>query len=488
MPLQIALSLFLLLPMASGPRTVSPPNIVLILADDLGYGEIGAFGQQRIRTPNLDRLACQGARLTNHYSGSAVCAPARCTLMLGKHTGHATVRNNKEVGGWGPDEPEGQHPIPDEDRTIAEVLKERGYATAAIGKWGLGGPGSSGQPNRQGFDLFFGYLCQRVAHNYYPTHLWRNDQRQDLRGNEWFSAHQRFPEDDVPRDEAAYKRYSTSVYAPDPMIEAAEGFIDAHAHEPFFLYYPSLIPHLALQVPETYVDAYPRSWDEAAYLGDHGYLPHPRPRAAYAAMITRLDEEVGRLLARLDAHGIADNTIVIFTSDNGPSWVGGVDRDFFASSGPLRGRKAQLYEGGIRVPTIVRWPHHVVPGSTCEAISALWDWYPTLAAIAGADEVGCDGIDLGPALRGGELAVNRGLYWEFGQWQALRRGPWKLLRRKDRNGAQAMLFNLEEDPGEARDLAAVLPELVDQMIHDAAAHRVPSPVFASFLDAMEEMP
>ncbi len=469
------------------PETVEsqPPNIVFILADDLGYGEIGAYGQQKIRTPNLDRLAAQGVVLTNHYTGSPVCAPARCTLLTGRHTGHAVVRNNWENGGWGPDEPEGQFPLPDAERTIAEILKERGYATAAIGKWGLGGPGTTGHPNRQGFDHFYGYLCQRKAHNYYPMHLWRNEQKEVLPGNEWFSAHQRFPEEGDPIDDNSYASYAGAIYSPDRMIAEAELFIDEHAKGTFFLYYATPIPHLAMQVPDSYVDEYPEDMDVAPYLGERGYLPHPRPRAAYAAMITRMDEEVGRLLARLDAHGIAGNTIVVFTSDNGPSWVGGVDREFFESSGGFRGRKAQIFEGGIRVPTIVRWPGQVEPGGTCGEVSAFWDWLPTLTAIAGGESVPTDGVDLSEALRGAKLETDRGLYWEFGPWQAYRRGPWKLVRRRKGDAVEVMLFNLDEDPSESRNLASELSVLADQLIAEATAQHMPSPDFPSFVDQKE---
>jgi arylsulfatase len=463
----------------------APPNIVLILADDLGYGEIGAFGQDRIATPHLDRLAGEGAMLTQHYSGSPVCAPARCTLLTGLHTGHAAVRDNWENGGWGVGEPEGQFPLPDAEQTLAEILKERGYVTAAIGKWGLGGPGTSGQPNAQGFDHFYGYLCQRKAHNYYPTHLWRNTDRDLLPGNEWFSAHQHLPEDAEVSDADAYREYAGETYAPDLMITEAEAFIEKNADDPFFLYFATPIPHLALQIPDAEVSAYPESWDKAAYPGNRGYLPHPRPRAAYAAMISRFDRDVGRILRQLEVMDVADNTIVIVTSDNGPSWVGGVDRAFFESSGGLRGRKAEIFEGGIRVPTIVRWPGEIEPGSVCDEPSAFWDWLPTLTAIAGGEPVQTDGIDLTDALRGTKFEADRGLYWEFGPWQAYRRGPWKLVRRRKGDTVEVMLFNLVEDPSEFRNLASELSVLADQLIAEATAQRMPSPDFPSFVDQKE---
>ena len=271
-------------------QTTPPPNIVFILADDLGYGEVGCFGQEKIKTPHIDSLAKEGVRLTEHYSGSPVCASSRCVLLTGLHTGHAEIRNNREVGGWGQDEPEGQLPLSAGTNTISSSLQKNGYVTGAFGKWGLGGPESDGHPNKQGFDTFYGYLCQRVAHNYYPTHLWNNQTKEMLEGNGvWFAAHEKL---DAPPE--TYERFAAGTYAPDRILEEAVDFIDAHAKEPFFLYFASTIPHLALQIPDEELGAYPKSWDTEPYLGDKGYLPHPRPRAAYAAMITRFDAEVGR--------------------------------------------------------------------------------------------------------------------------------------------------------------------------------------------------
>src|SRR5688572_2687041 len=353
------------------------PNVVFILADDLGYGDIGPFGQRKIRTPNLDRLAAGGMRFTQHYSGNAVCAPSRCVLMTGKHPGHAWIRNNREV------QPEGQPPLRASEVTIAEALKQAGYACAAIGKWGLGFPGSEGEPLKQGFDRFYGYNCQRHAHNHYPTYLWDNDRRVSLNNPE-FLAHQPLPPGSDPKDPASYDRYVGKDYAPDLMMEQALRFVDANKSKPFFLYFASTIPHLALQAPADALKAYAGQWPDAPYAGTNKYLPHFTPRAAYAAMISRLDEHVGKLMARVDQLGLATNTIFIFTSDNGPLYnqLGGTDCEFFQSARDLRGRKGSLYEGGIRVPLIVSWQGRIKAGTVSDRVTGFEDWLPTLLQLA----------------------------------------------------------------------------------------------------------
>lgn len=460
-------------------KKTSHTNIVFILADDLGYGEVGCFGQEKIRTPNIDALAKEGVRLTNHYAGSPVCAPSRCTLLTGLHTGHAIVRNNREVGGWGPDEPEGQLPLPNGTQTLSASLQQHGYATGVFGKWGLGGPETEGHPNEHGFDTFYGYLCQRVAHNYYPTHLWKNKEKYFLEGNEpWFSAHQKV---DVPPE--SYEAYAATTYAPDLILEEAVDFIDAHANEPFFLYFASTIPHLALQIPEVELNAYPSSWDTEPYLGGNGYLPHARPRAAYAAMISRFDAEVGAIVKALKANNIAGNTLIVVTSDNGPSWVGGVDIDFFGSQGGLRGRKAQLWEGGIRVPTVVWCPSHIEASTVDDTPSAFWDWYPTLLAVAGFEMENSDGLNILPVLTGDSEIANRGLYWEFGKSQAYRLGDWKLLQFKTKDGIDTHLYNLADDQSESKNLALQFPQQVEFMKQHAMSSRTKSSDFKSFLDA-----
>ena len=452
---------------ANSPRK---PNIIFILTDDLGYAELGCYGQQKIRTPNLDRLAAQGVRFTQFYSGSTVCAPSRCCLLTGKHTGHAYIRDNGELP------TEGQRPIPADTETLGRLLQQAGYRTAAIGKWGLGGPDSTGVPNRQGFDRWFGYLCQRHAHNHYPTYLWRNGEKVPLPDNPEFSAHQRLHQE--PENREAYDQYTGRQYAPDLMCEEALQFIRANREQSFFLYYATTIPHLALQVPEDSLREYQDQWPETPYLGQRGYLPHPTPRAAYAAMITRMDHDMGRLFALLDELGIAENTLVMFSSDNGATFdVGGYDPAFFQDTGVLHGHKTNLYEGGIRVPLIARWPGHIAPGTTSDHVCASWDILPTLTAIASADTPrDIDGISLLPTLEGkaGQQEHDY-LYWEFssgGGSQAVRMDQWKGIRRnlKKNRDPRIELYNLSADPSESKDVAADHPDIVKQIakiMHEA---------------------
>ncbi len=442
------------------------PNIIYMLADDLGYGELGAYGQTKIRTPNLDALATQGIRLTQHYSGSPVCAPSRAALMTGLHTGHGKIRDNFEVGGYPDPEELGQMPLDSGTFTIGTLLREAGYATGAIGKWGLGGRGSLGQPRYQGFDYFFGYLDQQLAHNFYPTHLWRDGERVEL-ANDYFSPHQRFDGDD-PADPAQYRQYQGGEYSLDVMADDALRFLEVHRDEPFFLYLPFTIPHLALQVPDSSLAEYEGRFDEEPYLGDRSYLPHYRPLSAYAAMITRMDAHIGRILDKLDELGLADNTLVIFTSDNGTTYTGGVDAAFFESTGGLRGLKGSVYEGGIRVPFIARWPGRIEPGSVSHHVSAFWDMMPTFAELVGVPAPeGIDGISLLPALVGDRAQPEHDhLYWEYhGLWngaQAVRTGRWKGVRLggHDDPDAAIELYDLESDAGEERDLAAQNPDVV----------------------------
>lgn len=441
------------------------PNIVFLLADDLGYGELGCYGQQKIRTPNLDRMAAEGIRFTQFYSGAPVCAPSRCVLMTGKHLGHAYIRDNRQAG------PEGQEPIPDETVTLAETLKAAGYTTGAMGKWGLGPPGSSGDPNKQGFDLFFGYNCQGHAHNFYPTYLWRNDQHVTL-NNPAFRAHQKLPPDADPNDPASYKQYIGSDYAPDRMIDEALGFIRRNEERPFFLYYPITVPHLAIQVPEDSLAEYRGKWPDPPYPGGKGYLPHPSPRAGYAAMVTRLDREIGRMLALLKELGLDGNTLVMFSSDNGPTYdrLGGTDSEFFESNGPLNGLKGSVYEGGMRVPLIARWPGKIAGGRVSDHPAASYDVLPTLAEVAGASPpTDVDGISFLATLTDrGEQEQHEFLLWEFhgyGGQQAVRMGRWKGIRLncyKDPNGP-ILLYDLENDLAEERDVAEQHPQVVLKM-------------------------
>jgi arylsulfatase A-like enzyme len=468
---------------ATGHSAGAQPNVILILADDLGWGELGSYGQTRILTPVLDRLAEEGVRFTQHYAGSPVCAPSRDVLLTGLHSGHAYIRDNDELSErgdvWGDTTIEGQRPILPDTYTLGRLFQDAGYATGAIGKWGLGGPGSSGEPNRQGFDHWYGYLCQREAHNYYPTHLWRNGEKAPLKGNSYFKAHQRLPESADPGDPMEYADFSGQTYAMDAMADEALRFIRDHRAEPFFLYLPFPVPHLALQVPDSSVAEYRGTFPETPYVGDRGYLPHPEPRAAYAAMITRMDSEIGRILDLLSELGLDEQTLVLFTSDNGPSWVGGVDREFFGSTGGLRGRKAQLREGGIRVPLIAWWPGRAPAGETSDHISGFADYMATFSELLGVQQESgeTDGVSFFPTIsgRGTEQARAPWLYWEFHGAQAVRFGDWKAFR--ERADSPLELYDLASDPEETTDLGSVHPDLVTEAEAILADARTESVLF-----------
>jgi arylsulfatase len=459
-----------------------PPNIVFIMADDLGYAELGSYGQKKIRTPNIDRLAAEGMRFTQHYAGSPVCAPSRCVLLTGKHSGHAYIRDNDELSErgdvWNDPALEGQRPLLAGTRTIGTMLQEAGYRTGAIGKWGLGGPASSGEPNRQGFDHWYGYLCQRVAHNYYPTHLWRNTAKDILEGNEYLRASKRLPEGMDPDEPASYEPYAGEQYSMDLMAGEALQFIRDNRDGPFFLYLPFPVPHAAIQVPEDSLEEYVGQFDDTPYLGQRGYLPHPAPRAGYAAMITRMDREIGRIMDLLVELGLDRDTLVIFTSDNGPTFNGGTDSEFFESAGPLRGLKQSLYDGGIRVPMIARWPGTIPAGVTSEQPSAFWDFLPTFAALAGTEAHGdTDGISLAPTLFGREQEQEQHeyLYWEFQGKQAVRLGDWKAHRRSVNHEIE--LYDLANDIGEQHDVAEEHPDLVARIAEIMQTARIESDLF-----------
>ncbi len=435
------------------------PNIVLVFADDLGYGELGCYGQSKIDTPQIDRLAREGARFTQFYSAAPVCAPSRAALMTGLHLGHCAIRDNSEV------QPEGQGPLPADATTLADDLKRAGYTTACIGKWGLGFVGSTGDPNANGFDLFFGFNCQRQAHNYYPTHLWRNDQKVTLDGNN-------------PATRAE------KIFAPDLMLKEAERFIARSKDRPFFLAYTSTMPHMAMQPTAADVSRYQGRFDEQPYVGGKGYLPHPTPRAGYAAMITRLDAEVGALREALEQHGLAQNTLIIITSDNGPTHdVGGVDTVFFDSTGGLRGRKGSVWEGGLRVPCIAWWPGHVSASRTVTAPAWTVDLRATFASIAGVTATDTDGRDLTPLLLLDEAPSSRVLYWPFpgyGGQEALRDGDWKVVRQQLDAAAKKgvadppwQLFDLAHDSNEQSDVASKHTALVAQLAARAKQEAAP---------------
>lgn len=428
-------------------KTAQKPNIIYFIADDLGKYELGCYGQEKIKTPNIDSLAADGILFTQHYSGSPVCAPSRCVLMTGKHSGHAVIRDNHEI------QPEGQRPIPEDSITLAKILKAQGYATGAFGKWGLGFVGSSGDPNKQGFDVFYGYNCQRVAHNYFPKYLWKNDQKVPLEGND--------------------AKLTGKQYSHDIIMEEAKNFIRENKNQPFFLYVPFTIPHVALQTPENdplLKEYQSQGWNDPPYTGGKGYLPHPTPRAAYAAMVTRMDRSVGEVLALLEELGLSENTLVIFTSDNGPTFNGGSDSTFFCSAKNLRGLKGDVFEGGISVPLVMKWKGKIAPGRTSNTLSAFYDMMPTFAEMTGAElpPGTTDGISLLPTiLDSGSQQKHEFLIWDFpgfGGQQAVRFGDWKAVRRGLNHNPHApiQLFNLKEDPSEKKNVAAEHPEIVKE--------------------------
>ena len=455
----------------------SPPNIVFILADDLGWGELGCYGQEKLQTPNLDRLAAEGMRFTEHYSGAPVCAPSRCVLMTGKHLGHAEIRGNKQAKLSFPEFTEGQHPLSERAITLAQTLRNAGYATGAFGKWGLGPVGSTGDPNRKGFDRFFGYNCQAIAHSYYPEFLWDNSQPVRI-NNKPTSGHRK--PNDGPIDASDWVG---QTYAPYRMIEQAEAFIETNAKRPFFLYLPCIEPHVAMHPPVDTLDRFPKEWDAQEYRGGNGYLPHPRPRAAYAAMIYDLDRHVGRILDALDKHGLTNQTLVVFSSDNGtthggnnePSFhVGGADPKFFSSTAGLRGYKGSVYEGGIRVPMIARYPGLIPAGKVNATPCYFADWFPTLCDVAKISKNDSpnlpdfDGVSLWRVLCGtGNLESRPPMVWVFPEYSgqvAVRFGDYKLLRRglATKKPSEWELYDLSKDPGEAMNLANEYPELVEQ--------------------------
>ena len=476
---------------ASSGHAAGPPNIVFILADDLGYGELGCYGQQKIRTPNIDRLAEQGTRFTQHYSGAPVCAPARCVLMTGKHLGHAEIRGNRQASVSFKEFTEGQHPISAAAVTIAQTLQQAGYDTAAIGKWGLGPAGSTGDPNKHGFGLFYGYNCQAVAHSYYPKFLWRNDKQEPVNDHP-IPGHQTKPAGEVRMED-----YIGENYAPNLMVKEALAFIKRQADKPtktpFFLYLAFIEPHVAMHPPECLVDEYPAAWDTRPYRGESGYLPHPRPRAAYAAMITDLDRHVGKVMAALEANGFGADTLVVFTSDNGathegkagsPFHIGGADPVFFNSEGDLKGFKGRVYEGGIRMPMIARMPGKIPAGKTNDTPGCFADWFPTLCAMAGVKPPdGLDGDNLWPVMTGtGKLAVHKPMIWvypEYGGQVAVRIGDFKVIRadlQKKTMGAWEV-YEIPKDRGETHDLAASRQDLIDQAVAILKREVSPNPIF-----------
>ncbi len=415
----------------------SKPNIIYILADDLGYGDLGCFGQKQIKTPNLDRMAREGIKFTDHYAGNTVCAPSRCALMTGYHMGHAYIRNNGKIG------------LRPSDVTLAEILKDAGYSTALVGKWGLGQEGSDGVPTKQGFDFFFGYLDQRHAHNYYPTFLIKNEGRVQLDNV--------VPNEDAQGSGKATKRVQ---YSHDLIMEEGLDFVRRSKDGPFFLYMALTIPHANNEGGKTG----DKNGMEVPSYGPYTNEDWPVFQKGTAAMITLMDKDIGRLFALLKSLGIDDNTLVVFSSDNGPHKEGGNDPAFFGSSGPLRGIKRDLYEGGIRVPTMARWPGQIKAGTESDHPSAFWDVLPTFAEIAGAQTPdGIDGISFVPAMLGEDAKQKKHeyLYWDFFDMQALRMGRWKAVRLAQ--GKPLELYDLRKDVGETDNVAGKNPEIVTKI-------------------------
>lgn len=443
------------------------PNVVFILADDLGWGDLSCYGQQRFQTPNIDALASNGMRFTQCYSGTTVSAPSRSCLITGTHSGHTPIRGNLEL------DPEGQFPLPEGSASLFQDFKAAGYTTGAFGKWGLGYIGTSGDPQEQGVDQFFGYNCQKLAHSYYPDHLWENDTRVEL-------------DTEGP--------YGSGVYAPDLIHEKALSFLKeaVSSGKPFFLWYPTTIPHAELLVPQDSIfqrfkGRYPETpyhgIDDGIYFRKGGYCSQEYPHATFAAMVTRLDAYVGDLVRHLKELGVYDNTIILFSSDNGPHQEGGADPDFFDSNGPWRGYKRDVYEGGIRVPMIVSWQGHVRAGAESNLACSFWDLMPTfreLTGVASAD--GLDGVSLLPLLEGRKGQKEHDyLYFEFqelGGRQAVRQGPWKLVHMDIRSDAPRYeLYNLDRDPGETHDLSAENPDILSRLQQIMAEAHTPNPDF-----------
>jgi len=446
---------------------VSKPNIVYILADDLGYGDLSCYGQTHFQTPNIDKMAAEGMLFTQHYAGTSVCAPSRCSLMTGKHTGHTFIRGNKE---WNP---EGQWPIPDSTFTLAEMLKNAGYVTGAFGKWGLGFIETEGDPNKQGFDEFYGYNCQRLAHNYFPGHLWDNEQKIILEGNTGDKFEQ---------------------YAPELIHQQALQFIEKNKDKSFFLFYPNTIPHAELLLPEGNLAEFrgkflPENSYKGAEPGTPGfregpYGTQPEAHAAFAAMVTLLDKQVGEILNKLKEMGLDKNTIVMFSSDNGPHLEGGADPDYFDSNGKLKGYKRDLYEGGIREPMIAWWPGKIEAGTTSNHVSAFWDVMPTLAELIGIETPeNIDGISFLPSLlKKDDQKQHDYMYWEFhemGGRKALRKGDWKLVQYNvlDPEKTTTELYDLSKDIAEENNVAVENPEVVNELLQFMSTARTESEVF-----------
>jgi arylsulfatase A-like enzyme len=433
------------------------PNIIFIMCDDMGYGQLGCYGQQKIKTPRIDQMAKEGLRLTDYYAGTAVCAPSRCSLMTGQHVGRTFIRGNYEIM-KGEHNESGQLPIPDETVTVAEKMQEAGYKTALIGKWGLGYPHSEGDPLKQGFDFFAGYNCQRHAHSHYPGWVWRNHEKVQLGPPA------------KPGEEKTEEQHSQYF-----LTDEAKSFITRNQDNPFFLYLAYVIPHAAMQIPHS---------DPACQL--YAGKDWPEIQKRHAGMITLLDRHVGDILDLLVELGLDENTLVVFTSDNGAHREGGAKPEFFKDSGPLRGIKRNMYEGGIRVPFIARWPGVIEAGRTSDHLGAHWDLMPTACELAGVDAPeDIDGISYAPLLRGDETdqAKHRYLYFELNNphKRGIRSGDWVAIQEKvtasDAGVDSVELYNLKDDLAQTSNLASAYPEKVAHFRELIREAHVPSEQF-----------
>lgn len=464
------------------PQETVKPNVIYILMDDLGYGDLGCYGQEKIETPHIDHLRESGMRFTQHYSGSPVSAPSRCVLMTGLHSGHAQIRGNDEMAARGAVSDydsmyvhpflEGQYPLQAHTMTIGRLMQQAGYATGCFGKWGLGYPDSDGVPGKQGFDSFYGYNCQRQSHTHYPPFLWRNDERVYLE-NEVQDPH-RTPIEGDPLNEVSYQKYTQKEYAHDLIFEELLAFVEHNREKPFFALWTTPLPHVSLQAPKRWVDYYVKKFgDEEPYIGEKGYLPCRYPHATYAAMVSYFDEQVGKLIEKLKEMDLYEHTLIVFTSDNGPTFNGGADSPWFNSGGLFKSEygwgKCFLHEGGIRVPAIFSWPGKIAPGSESALICGFQDIMPTLAELVSQPCPETDGISILPTLLGEDERQQKHeyLYWEYPEMdgqQAVRWGKWKGIITNIRKGNAIMqLFDLEKDVQELNDVAAEFPDVVNRL-------------------------
>lgn len=457
------LTLVLFTQLTYAQKNTTKPNVIYIFADDLGYGELGCYGQKKIKTPHLDQLAAQGMRFTQHYSSAPVCAPSRCGLMTGRHTGHTYIRGNYELGGFEDDKEGGQMPLNEGAFTLGHLFQKAGYKTGAVGKWGLGMANTTGNPNQQGFDFFYGLLCQKQSHNFYPTHLWKNGEKVPL-NNPFIRVHKPMADGDEN-----YEYYTGNEYAIDKMTEQASAFIKEHKSQPFFLYLPYTLPHLSLQAPAEAVKAYLGQFNDKPYRGQHGYASTRYQYATYAAMISYLDEQVGQIWDLVKKLGIEENTIIMFSSDNGATFDKAVDTRFFESSGPFKGVKRDVYEGGIRMPMIAYWKNKIKAGQVTEHVSTQYDVMATCADLLHIrPALPTDGISFLPTLlQKGAQKKHDFLYFEFpenGGQLAVRIGNWKGVKRNMKTNPKAAweVYDLSKDEGEQNNIAAQHPELIPQ--------------------------